>query len=144
MTNLGSYSKSEVAEATTVALATIGTMRKKLALITADQKRLAAEAHEWDPVREPEPRDMTWEEAKARGKDRSPRDEEWEEKLAQKWAEQLVKAFGAKWGKMPLVAARAIDLYSEGLSKHLIEYWGEEAREFVAAMGDDLDLLSIP
>ena len=80
---------------------------------------------------------MTWEEARSYGKDDIKHNEEWEEKIAMKWAGLLAQAFGKKWGEMPEIAARAIDFYSEGLSRSLIEYWGEEAREVVAAMDDD-------
>jgi hypothetical protein len=88
---------------------------------------------------------MTWEVARAYGKEGIDHTEEWQEKIAMKWAGQLARAFGKKWGEMPVVAAKAIDLYSEGLSRSLIEHWAEEAREVVAAMDDDeKSTLSIP
>ncbi len=139
MTALGGHSKSKIAEATTVAVSTIATMRKTLKLITADQKDY--EPYDAGPFDfshpGPEPRDMTWEEARSYGKKDVEHNEEWQEKIAMKWAEQLAQAFGKKWGKMPEIAARAIDLYSEGLSRDLIEYWVDDAREVVAAMDDD-------
>jgi hypothetical protein len=129
------HSKAEIAEATTVAVATIATMRKTLKLILADQ---AKHTDKWDRTTlGPEPRNMTWEEAKSYGKDAPNRDEDWEDKLALKWSKQLASAFGGKWGLMPKVAAKAIDLYSERLSEGLINYWLEEAREIVAAAEGD-------
>ena len=138
MTILGGHSKSAVAEATTVALATIATMRKTLKMITADHQCNATPEDGFGHMPlGPEARDLTWEEARCYGNVDTDHNEAWEDKLAEKWANQLGKSFGKKWGKMPTVAAKAIDLYSEGLSRHLIDYWREEARELVAEMEDD-------
>jgi hypothetical protein len=136
MTVLGGHSKANVAGATTVALATIGTMRKTLKAILAEQSSDDEDSSDFGKPLGIEPRNMTWEEAKAHGKAEPHRNDEWEDEIARKWAGQLARAFGGQWRKQPRVAAKAIDFYAEGLSRSLIEEWIDEARDVVAAVSE--------
>lgn len=112
---LGSYSKAEVARASSVSKAQIGNMR-------AAQKKLGTEATAYR---------SWWQASKAaRGEDveMSPDErEEWKERQAQDWADRLQKTFSSKLSNSPEIAAMALHLY---LGRRLGDVW-RELKEYV-------------
>jgi ParB-like chromosome segregation protein Spo0J len=105
--------KKQLHSVTAVSLRTIANMREK-------RKELIKQGED--------PQALTWEDAKA--SQRPEINDDWEEQLARKWVEQLVRTFGDKFAKQPMIAARALELYSETLPHDLIRCWPEEAQAY--------------
>ena len=131
---LGGFSKQQTIDATGVSHGSVASMRK----VHAQLKKAFEVGSGWNAVtRPPNPADLTWSEAQRVGKPEKDRGEEWQDQQVQEWAARLREAFGPKWGKLPDLAARAIEEFSPELPAKLIENWIDTAREVVVAYGED-------
>lgn len=121
---LGGTSRTEIRRVTSVADATIGTMRA-----TLKKLREAKPDGVWD----------TWREAQraAAGGAMTLLDEDAWEAIAREWAKRLAKTFGATAARNPRALAEALEMYSEALPKRLIEQWVDAAYEVCEAMDRD-------
>lgn len=120
---LGGFSKHQIMDATGVSHGSVASMRKIYAKLKESERR------GWNAVtRPPNPADLTWFEAQRVGKPETDRGAEWQDQQVQEWVARLRQAFGPKWGKLPDLAARAIEEFSPEMPAKLIENWIATAR----------------
>jgi ParB-like chromosome segregation protein Spo0J len=120
---LAAHSKREIVEATGASERTIGNMRATL-------KRLL----EGEPGGSWE----SWREAKQAASGEEPREwtEEAQAALAREWARRIRQAVGPMAGRQPAIFAEALELYSEGLPRKLLECWPELAGQVATSFDD--------
>ncbi|MBL8901726.1 MAG: ParB N-terminal domain-containing protein [Rhizobiales bacterium] len=118
-TALGTMTIPEIAAVTGVAERTVGTMRKAIAELSAE------DAGSFGP--DVNVLNITWEEAKKRQLAERPIDDEWIDKQAKDWARRLAHAFGEKLARNPSITLKALERYSEKLPDRLMQLWQDDA-----------------
>jgi ParB-like nuclease domain len=122
LTCLEKHSKNEISRICKVGTSTISRMREKLREIREHFKN----SDYWMTIA----MGMPWEEAQAFGRALIERgNNDWQEKIALDWSRRLGKTFGTKLATQPEITARALELYSEKLTKDLANWWSEIAQE---------------
>jgi hypothetical protein len=124
LTCLEKYSKNEISRICKVGTSTVSRMRERLRAI------IEIEIFKDFGMGKTFALGMSWEEAQDYLKPRIERGgEEWKEKIALDWSRRLARTFGTKLATQPEITARALELYSEKLTKDLTNWWSEIEQE---------------
>lgn len=113
MVVMGIGTKSSVSRACKIGTTTFSSMRQKLELLKGKYP------DDWQETA----LDMTWKEAQRMERKETTYNEDWKEKQATALARRIGRSYGKRLAANPEITARALEIYSEQLTKELFRQW---------------------